>query len=214
MKTYESTCIPGPAVTFPEWRGERHYMLPFTKTGPLPSCIGRYADTIRAMMGTVEVAPDRECYIMIDESEVAPGATQRRPGIHVDGYWHASPAKCHGPAPSHRPVSPPYRGHQPVPSHGPLPGHRPLHSGSSSHSEAILLASNYSACRAYAGQYSKDFESSWAGGDCSDLDVSRLDPMQLEAFRIYRLNVFSVHESLPVTQAVRRTLVRVNAPLN
>ena len=91
-------------------------------------------------------------------------------------------------------------------------GARPPYSAGGDHPEALLLASNYSACRALVGTYTRDFVADWRGGDCADLNVRDLRPVELEGGRVYKLDVFSLHESLPVRESVRRTLVRINVP--
>lgn len=47
---HESRCTPGPAVLFPEWRGERHYMLPFTLAAGLPAAVQHYTQTVQQIM--------------------------------------------------------------------------------------------------------------------------------------------------------------------
>ena len=205
MITHQSICAPGPAVTLPEWRGERHYMIPFTVSSGLPRDLLRYSQAVAQMMSTVEVDSEQECYLMVDEAELVPDTFHRRPGVHVDGYWHNT-ISCHGGAPSHSPG--PRHGGTPRPS----PGHRPAHSASGEASEALLLASNYAAARAYVGQYERDFAADWRGGDCSDIALQRLAEIQLQVGRVYKLDVMSLHESRPVREHVRRTVLRINVP--
>lgn len=199
MTTHQSICTPGPAVHFPEWRGERHYMLPFTVRGGVPATVARYAGVVDDMLRTVDVDSNQECYLMIDEAVVEPGVAHRRPGLHADGYWHPA-MYCHGGG-----------GHSPRPAHHPLPAPRPRPRPRPK-AEALLLASNYSACRALVGTYTRDFLARWDGGDCSTVDTSGMLPMTLDANRVYKLDVFSLHESLPVRERVQRAVVRINVP--
>jgi hypothetical protein len=205
----------GSAVVFPEWRGERHYMLPFTLRNGLPKSIGRFETTVAQMIEGLQVNPDQECYIMIDEKEVSPGNFHRRPGLHVDGYWYAATQKhggghkalCH--APQWTPVAPP-PGKEDYPV---LPTHHRGHRGASGKAqEALLLASSYSAAQAVVGIYERDFVNDWRGGDCSDLSTYGLQEVLLQANRAYHMDVMTLHESLPITESVRRTLVRINVP--
>jgi hypothetical protein len=206
-------------------------MLPFTVRNGLPKSIGRFETTVAQMLEGLIVNPDQECYIMIDEKEVHPGNFHRRPGLHVDGYWDPGTrghgghrASCHRPTPSpgHTPAPKPrHRGESPghcaAPGHAPYwsptppppPGHR---SGPAKTTEALLLASNYSAARAVTGQYSRDFVTDWRGGDCSDLSTYGLKEVLLQANRCYHMDVMTLHESLPITESVKRTLVRINVP--
>lgn len=177
---------PGSPVTFPEWRGEKHYMIPFTMSADLPEKISRYQNVVRQMMSGVDVDPNQECYLLVDEKEVLPNNFHRRPGLHVDGYWHPE-IQCHG-------------GHSPAPRHSSLVP------------EGLLLASSYAACRALVGQYERDFEADWRGGDCSDLRTDGLREIQLQANRAYLLDVMTLHESLPIYEPVKRTVIRINVP--
>lgn len=198
---------PGSPVTFPEWRGEKHYMIPFKMSAALPEKISRYQNVVQQMMSGVDVDPNQECYLMVDEKEVLPNNFHRRPGLHVDGYWWPE-IQCHG-------------GHSPTPRHSPRPTHAPIpgkhrgqgrHFGSSQAPEGLLLASNYAACRALVGQYERDFEADWRGGDCSDLRTDGLREIQLQANRAYLLDVMTLHESLPIYEPVKRTVIRINVP--
>lgn len=174
-------------------------MLPFTVTGGLPESVMRFAETVRLMLSTVDIDPLQECYLMIDEADVASGECHRRPGLHVDGYWYPA-AQCHG-------------GEHPNPGHRPSPKPSPgKHSGVGNRAETVLLASNYEAAAVYTGAYERDFITDWRGGDCSDIDVSGLARIPLSAGRAYALDAFSLHESLPVRSQTRRTVVRINVP--
>lgn len=72
-------------VPFPEFTTERIYMRAFTKTEGLPPDLSRWQPTIEAMLDGVDV--DEPIYLMVDQTRVHSGVTQRRPGLHVDGYW-------------------------------------------------------------------------------------------------------------------------------
>ena len=50
------------------------------------------------------------------------------------------------------------------------------------------------------------------GGDYSHLDLGQLEEVILQPGRVYAGNVSMLHETLPVTQACTRTLVRLNVP--
>lgn len=206
-------------VELPVWKGERHYMIPFQQRQGLPDFIGRFQPAVDAMLAGIETKHD--IYIMIDESEVFAGRSQRRPGVHVDGYWIDGKHSQHrgrklgAHAWDRSGVHAPHRG-----SHAPKPAedkHSPArHSaGASWHNpdwtfpEAIVLASNVSSARAYIGEYS---EQPGEGGDYSHLDVSGLGVVNLDAGHVYAGNVCMLHESLPVRENVKRTLVRLNVP--
>ena len=225
IQRHVSRVAVGAPVTFPAWMGERHYMVPFTVREGLPAELARFAPTVEAMMSGLDVDPAQYNYIMIDEAEVRPGEFHRRPGVHVDGYWHPA-AQCHGggghgggghgPSPGRHGSTPGGHGSLPYytpPAKGPgvrkvkRPPTRKAHAG-----EALLLASSYSSAVAYLGTYWRNFEEAWRGGDCSELDLRHMAPVHLQAGVAYHLDVFTLHESLPVREATRRTLVQINVP--
>ena len=76
--------------------------------------------------------------------------------------------------------------------------------------ELLILASDVEACVAYIGNY----ESAHIrlGGDCSTVDTKRMAKTRLEAGYAYIGTVATIHESLPVERACKRTLVRINVP--
>lgn len=211
-------------VSFPEWKGQKLYMIPFYFGMDVPKELNRFKSTIAKMLSDSETKFGSKCFVMVDESYVESGNYHRRPGLHVDGYWHDG-LSCHGGGgrrsiPGHAPSQPGHRSipvrhsHYPAPGHVPsYPGHgpsQPGHASSGNSKETLLLASNYSACRAYSGYYNRDFQTNWKGGDCSNLGVNSLDKIRLDSNFTYKLDVMSLHESLPVRESVKRTVVRIN----
>ena len=196
----------GLVTYFPGFTGEQVYMVPFWKELYLPRPLRRWQSTVDQMLEGVET--NREMYLMIDQSVIEPGKPHRRPGVHLDGYW--SPAVGHNGGGSHTPSK-----------HSPQPGgsHTP---GGTHHArrmrwedadfeepEGIILASNVMGCRGFLGQFDGPIHD---GGDASDVDLSGLAEITLEANQTYIGNVSFLHESLPFPEACKRTLVRINAP--
>ena len=177
-------------VQFPLFAGERHYMIPFFQSEGLPVHLSHWQPTVDAMLEGIETyAP---IYFMADQSFVGAGQTQRRPGLHVDGYWHPD-----------------------LHAYGGRGGHTGRHMASGwdevdfSEPEALILASNVSAARAYLGDYDGPIGD---GGDASKIDVSNLRVMHMEKNVAYCGTVATLHESLPVRVDCNRTLVRLNCP--
>ena len=219
-------------VSFPDYQGERIYMREFRQRDGLPNDLKRWQPTVDSMLAGIET--DRSIYLMVDQSTVVAGNAQRRPGLHIDGYWHAGGThqshnpgvSCHGstPAPAHRSAPARERHGYTPPAHRSIPS-PPGHGGAppARHSagagdwgaatfvapEGIILASSVSAARAYTGVYEGVIG---PGGDCSAIDVSGLDILPMEAGHVYAGNVACLHESLPVTHDCLRTLVRLNVP--
>lgn len=171
----------GNAVPFPEFTAERIYMEPFCERRH-----ARWTDTVAAMLGND--TPTGPIYLMVDQSHVQAHQPQRRPGIHIDGYW--VPTLGH-------------QGHR-IGMHEPRWGHATF-----DQREDIILASDVTASRALVGAFDGPIGE---GGDCSHLNLAHLDELILEAGYAYRGNVTCLHESLPVPTATNRTLVRLNVP--
>ena len=73
-------------VLFPESRGLKVNMMPFKlydPKGTLPEELWPYLDMITECPIYYD-GYDRVAYLTVHESDVAPGATQRRPGLHVE----------------------------------------------------------------------------------------------------------------------------------
>lgn len=111
---YQSKVQARGAVTFPEFTGERIYMLPFYQRDGLPTEHRRWQETVDAMLAGIET--DLPVYLMVDQGVVLPGNAHRRPGVHVDGYWNPE-IRSHGFGGGHG-YTPPAR-HVSYPTHGP-----------------------------------------------------------------------------------------------
>uniref|UniRef100_A0AAU8L0G0 Uncharacterized protein n=1 Tax=Serratia phage Kevin TaxID=3161161 RepID=A0AAU8L0G0_9CAUD len=182
-------------VAFPAFMAERVYMREFRKETGLPSDLTRWQPTVDAMLDGVDT--DLPIFIMIDQGIIDPGSSHRRPGLHIDGYWH-----------------PKLRAHSG--RHG---GRSSLQGGwdvgngwkhcDFSTPEALILASDITASRALSGIY---LEAPGEGGDCTHVNVEGMSETILCANTVYAGNVSMIHESLPVTKACQRTLVRLSVP--
>ena len=176
-------------VNFPEFTGERVYMKEFYKEKGLPSELSRWQNTVDSMLEGVET--DGPIYLMIDQGVVKGGTSQRRGGLHVDGYWNPR-----------------------ISAHG---GNTHIGSWKTGgwvncdfkDKEALILASSLTAARGYQGIWEG---SCGEGGDCSHINTSNLKEVVMHAGNIYAGNVTMLHESLPVAEDCIRTLVRLNVP--
>lgn len=75
-------------ITFPEFTGTRIMMMP-VKLGSLHGVPSRYMPLVSKLYDRMEARHKGEIgYLTIDEKELQPGATLRRSGLHVDGYYH------------------------------------------------------------------------------------------------------------------------------
>ncbi|MBN3848689.1 hypothetical protein G3N58_17930 [Paraburkholderia sp. Ac-20342] len=180
------------AVSFAEFTGERVYMREFHKQSGLPGDLSRWQSTVDQMLDGVDT--DGPIFLMVDQSFVKAGTPQRRPGIHIDGYWIPSLQAHRGPG-----------GH--ITKLGDW-GNR-WDQGIRYRDEALILASSVSACRALSGEW---FGLPGEGGDCAHIDVGGLSEVRMKSGIAYAGNVAMLHESLPVERDCFRTLVRLNVP--
>jgi len=179
-------------VNFPEFCGERIYMVPFRKSAPLPKSLTRWQSTVDMM--TAHIDHDGPMYLMCDQGKVYAGQAHRRPGLHVDGNWIAE-------------ISDHY--HPPTHFH---PGYWKDGGGRWNDAytpETILLASDVSACAGYSGEFNAPIGK---GGEYSMTFSDSLERSVFKAHRCYAGNVTMLHESLPVPIDCLRTVVRINIP--
>lgn len=119
---YQSVIQERGRVDFPGFQAERHYMIPFFQKYGLPPAIRHWQPTVDAMLSGIYT--DQPIYFMADQSFVKAGDPQRRPGVHVDGYWH--PEKLAHGGGGHRG----YGGHLPRGRHRGRGGHGGSHMSS------------------------------------------------------------------------------------
>ncbi len=180
------------SVGFAPFTGERVYMVPFFKRHGLPRDLCRWQPTIDRMLDGIDT--DKEIYLMIDQARVKASTTHRRPGVHIDGHW--LPARHPHQASGHKTHI--------MPRHG-----RHGHVTKYMYDEAIILASDVSACTAYEGTWEGQ---AGPGGDCQHIDLTGLRKIPCESNRVYAGNVCMLHESMPVPEDCLRTVVRLNVP--
>lgn len=196
-------------VTFPDVRGHRVYMHIFMPYMGLPEELKVWQPTVDAMLYGVD-AP--LAYLMIDQGFVNQGEMLRRPGLHIDGYWHPGSGHHGHRLSAHGTPREPY-GHGHPPSGHDTSGHknRPRHGHGSwgSDKEAIILASDHLGCMGYIGEYEPNFGE---GGDASSVNTGDLWGVPLLAGYVWAANVRSLHESTPALYDQYRTVVRLNVP--
>jgi hypothetical protein len=222
------------SVAFPSFREEKLYMLPFFQDAGLPAFARHWQGTVDAMLSQVRTASP--IFLMVDAARVPAGTAHRRGGVHVDGYWHpnlegldpdvqrwvaqlqqrigAAVAGGHG---QHRSVTLGGHGEHRRTRMGGHGEHRATCMGGHGEhrrgglgQEALILASNVAACRAYLGAWEGN---SGAGGDCAHVDVSGMPAQLLDAGRAWAGDTSSLlHETLVCEQAVERVVLRLNVP--
>ena len=198
MKLLESKCEVLNSVNFPVFMGERHYMIKFFKDQGLPDFISRFQDTVDGMLLSIDTkidGIDQPIFITIDEKLIKKGSTHRRGGVHIDGYW-IEELQAHG------------GGHRMSASGLDTGGGINWKTGCDfSTPESIVLASSVAASKGWLGEYENNVGE---GGDCTHLDLSKMETFILQPNITYRGNVAFLHESIPVEYDTERTLIRLN----
>jgi hypothetical protein len=190
-------------MSLPEYRGDRLYMHAFDISNPqLPAGYERWNPYLMEM---ISHSPKKtgKAYLTIDEKLVTKGESHRRGGPHTDGNYLFgwSPETPDG---------------GPDPGSGWLTGEDGRFLPREQHEEqycsekgGMLIISSYEACRGWNGEYDGQPNQ---GGDCSHLDLSKMEDFNLKADTLYWGNSTFIHESLPLEEDVKRQLVRVTLP--
>lgn len=217
-------------VPLPAFAPERIYMLPFFLDAWLPDFARRWQPTVDAMTRGLDTP--LPVFLMVDAAHVPAGQAHRRPGVHVDGYWQpgwdgvepldtwvARTQACMAPG-GRGPGAGRHGGHRigMHSRHGAHPFFLGRHGGqpctpaegAATH-ETLVLATDVAACRVYEGAWDG---MAGPGGDCSHLDLRALEPRLLEAGRARAGDTGALlHETVPLSQATARTVVRLNVPM-
>ena len=185
-------------IVFPKHNNERIHMLKIYRDVLLPSELKHWQHTVDNML--IDIESDSPMYLMIDQKFVPANTYHRRPGIHVDGYW------CEGNKHTgHRPIQ---ASHRPLPpSH--LPNAKTWETAAFEEPEALLLASNVSACQVYTGEYHGVIGE---GGNAENINVHHLTKSVLKANICYAGNAALLHETIALPFDCERTVVRINVP--
>lgn len=183
-------------IALPSFNGDQLYMQPVdVATRKLPTKFAHWSETVSAMLDKVPMT-EGVVYLTIDEKELVPGKSHRRGGAHIDGVWLPE-----------------------IQAHGTQPGHIMRVGGwdsegdwvRASHGGGLMLLSNVEGCKAWSGCFEGE---PGEGGDLEHIR-SQLDSagsQTLVANNAYLLNVWGIHESIPVTETVQRSLVRLTLP--
>lgn len=158
-----------------------------------------FAPVVERMLSGVELPVGSEVFITVDQKQLQAGKTHRRGGAHVDGNYIFDWGGGSGgggwlTGVNGRVLSP--------------ENHRLQYCNPDG---GMLIVSDHQACRAWTGEFQGEPNQ---GGDCSHLtqDLTDNPSFLLEPNRVYLANSTCVHESLPLTEDVARTLVRITLP--
>lgn len=174
-------------MPFPEWTGERIMMMP-VRLGDCTGVPERYTPLVSELYGMVEQRFIKDqCigYLTIDEQDLPAGKTLRRPGLHVDGYYHGNAGAWGG---------------------GP---DRPGGSWGSV-GNGMLTVSSTAHCRGYLGMvYGKPGDE----GEADHLVLPNEGTL-FDAGDVYWVDGACIHESLPVDEPTKRQFIRLSMPNN
>ena len=188
----KSILTEGGNVVFPEYLGERAYMIHINKHQSLPEQYARWQGVVDSMLIGVET--EDTIFMTIDQGHIEKGCSQRREGAHIDGNWLPD-----------------------INAHG-TGGHITMgwDSGGGWVKEnltagGIIMASDCDGAKAYIGNFDGVCGK---GGDCSHMDLSSARTVVMKPNKIYLGNVTMVHETVPVVENINRTFVRLTLPEN
>ena len=134
-------------------------------------------------------------FLTVHGKKLLKGDTLRRGGAHTDGSYDKKVLDWNS------------GGGWKVGENGPAinsPEHKRLYLKETG---GIIMASNYSACRAWEGTFQGLPD---VGGDCSKLKLD--EPFLLKSNTIYYGNNHFIHESIPMEKDVHRVFVRITLP--
>lgn len=182
-------------ISLPEYRGDRVYMHEFDIENPkLPTGYERWESVFMDMINS---SPKKtgKAFLTIDEKVVKKGESHRRGGPHTDGNyifgWGGGGS-------------------------GWLTGEDGRFLPKEKHEKqycsekgGMLIVSSYEACKGWNGDYEGQPNQ---GGDCSHLDLSKMESFILKKNNLYWGNSTFIHESLPLEEDVKRQLIRITLP--
>ncbi len=208
----------GGTIEMPEFRERKLYMHKMSMSEiSLPNTFKDYEKTIESVLTKVKDR-DNVCYITIDEKRIK-SETHRRSGIHCDFNWYEN-LKSHGEESGGHSGSGVSGGSGGNGGHGGSVGHKIAMSGrwdtgngggdwkrKDIEGGGMLLVSNYEGCKVWKGEFYGDIAE---GGDCSSIDVSKLQNEIMPSGVVYYLNALGIHESIIIDKEVNRSLIRIN----
>ena len=181
-------------ITLPFIDGE-HPMIPF-KLSSFRGLDGKFLSIAKQMMEGIR-HQGGTAYFTIHGKTLKKGETLRRGGSHIDGNYGEYALNDWGSG----------GGGWKTGEEGYGVGH-PIHNRQYiKPTGGIILASNYSACKGWIGEYEGTPEK---GGDCTHFKLD--EPFLLKPNKIYYGNNHFIHESLPMSSDIHRVFARITLP--
>ena len=185
-------------ISLPEYKGDQVYMHEFDMANPsLPVGCERWNTVLKEIISNSPKQTGK-AYITIDEKIVRSGESHRRGGPHTDGnYLFGWGGSGDG-------------------GGGWLTGEDGRFLTIEQHEEqycsekgGMLIVSSYKACKGWNGEFEGQPNQ---GGDCTHLDLSKMECYEMESNTLSWVNSTFIHESLPVQEDVKRQLIRITLP--
>ena len=182
-------------ISLPEYKGDQVYMHEFDMANPsLPVGCERWNSVLKDIISNSPKQTGK-AYITIDEKIVRSGESHRP---HTDGnYLFGWGGSGDG-------------------GGGWLTGEDGRFLPREQHEEqycsekgGMLIVSSYKACKGWNGEFEGQPNQ---GGDCTHLDLSKMECYEMESNTLYWGNSTFIHESLPVQEDVKRQLIRITLP--
>jgi hypothetical protein len=183
QETFDSSLEDLGPFELPAYTGLRWMMLPF-RLDDIPRTITRkdWHGAIQKMVSRASVRTGT-AYLTIDEAEVEPGTTHRRPGIHVDGV---------GPS-------------------GGIGGWGGGGHGGGWGTGGMIVVASHVGSQAWTGKFAARIGPNGDCEHMRPM-LRDQRPVPLRGGRAYRLGATCLHEALPMPVRTRRTFVRLSLP--
>lgn len=228
MSSFESKFKRLGIVTFPTFHNVRVMMMPVVIGDPLPPSLEHYDELVGQMVIHAGQHKGQIGYLTIDEKDITPGQSHRRPGLHVDSvhvvepeptfvhpHWEKLPEPPAVPAPDPMMVRLRTLEAENKKLHtankklqAALDTARAVGSWGSREHGMLLVASDF-GCNLYSGMFEGGTDNE---GGCEHLRAQCGTPSPMTPNVIHWLGGLCVHESLPMAKPTRRQLVRLSLP--
>jgi hypothetical protein len=177
---------------------EKIGMVPFDMA-TLAGVPDRLKSVIQKIIGGLPKL-EGKAFLTVHTKDIEPNTTHRRGGAHIDGNYIESLSWCT------------------TGGNGWKVGGDGLHITPEEHilsyetkTGGMLIVSDYPACAGWNGEFKTKAKE---GGDCSHLNLDPKDGFIMEPNRVYYGTSQFIHESLPISEKVTRTLIRITLPAN
>jgi len=138
-------------------------------------------------------------FLTVHTKHIEPNTTHRRGGAHIDGNYMERLSWC----------SPGTSGWK-VGGDGMTLSAEDHVLSYETKTGGLLLVSDYPACAGWNGEFNTKAKE---GGDCSHLNLDPKDGFIMKPNTVYYGTSQFVHESLPISEEVTRTLIRITLPM-